>query len=363
MTLLQIMLKSLTEIIELNGKRLMNFKNSRILKLAAVITVMIIAAYCFLSINKCTQRSIFAMDTYMEITAYGWNSKKAADKAIDEICRLEDMLSTEKTDSEIARINQTKSVNISDETAYLISKSNEISKSTQGAFDITIYPVMRAWGFGSGEYRVPDSVEIKELIKRVDYTRIEYDEAAHKLSIPDEVEIDFGGIAKGYTSDKVAEVMQQYGIKSAILNLGGNVKAVGSKLDGSKWKVAVKSPCDSAQYMGILSINDTCVITSGGYERFFEKNGKKYHHIIDPDTGLPADSGLISVTVVCNDGTKADALSTALFIMGNEKAQEYWRKHKTEFDMILMDSNEHIYVTEGIEDDFESQYYSVEIIK
>lgn len=143
--------------------------------------------------------------------------------------------------------------------------------------------------------------------------------------------------------------------KSGLVNLGGNVQALGTKTDGSKWRVAVQNPQDTDQYIGVLSIQDKAVITSGGYERYFEQDGKTYHHIIDPKTGYPAENGLISVSIVTADGTLADGLSTSVFIMGKEVATEYWRAHSDEFDMILMTDDRKIYVTEGIANSFESE--------
>ena len=169
------------------------------------------------------------------------------------------------------------------------------------------------------------------------------------------MQIDFGGIAKGYTSARIMDIFRACGIKSGLVNLGGNVQALGTKKDGSSWRVAVKDPQDTDQYLGVLSIQDKAVITSGGYERYFEQDGRTYHHIIDPKTGYPVENGLISVSIVTADGTLADGLSTSVFIMGKEAATEYWRNHSDEFDMILMTDDREIYVTEGIADSFESE--------
>ncbi len=170
------------------------------------------------------------------------------------------------------------------------------------------------------------------------------------------MKIDFGGIAKGYTSGRIADIYRECGVTSGLINLGGNVQVVGTKTDGSKWRVAVQSPEAEDDYLGILSTADRAVITSGGYERSFEQDGMKYHHIIDPSTGHPANNGLVSVTIVSADGTLADGLSTSLFIMGKDKAAEYWRAHSDEFDTILEDADGVLYVTEGIADDFTSDH-------
>lgn len=195
---------------------------------------------------------------------------------------------------------------------------------------------------------------------------INYDSKERSISFGiDGMEIDLGGIAKGYTSSRIMEIFKDYDIDSGLVNLGGNVQAYGTKTDGSNWRVAIKNPDtaddDTDDYIGILSIADKAVITSGGYERYFEQDGKTYHHIIDPSTGYPAENGLVSVTIVSDDGTLADGLSTSLFIMGKDKAVEFWKVHSDEFDAVLVADDGTIYVTEGIKDSFTSDG-TVEIV-
>jgi thiamine biosynthesis lipoprotein len=169
------------------------------------------------------------------------------------------------------------------------------------------------------------------------------------LGIPG-MEIDLGGIAKGFTSSRVMEVFKEHGVKHGLVSLGGNVQALGDKENGKPWRVAIQNPESELDYLGVLDIEDKCVITSGGYERFFEKDGVRYHHIIDPRTGYPADSGIISATIISKDGTLADGLSTSLFIMGKDEAEKYWRSNADKFDYILEDKDGKLYVTEGAAD-------------
>ena len=205
--------------------------------------------------------------------------------------------------------------------------------------------------------------KMKNSIEEKYAGNISYDKATKKISFGAEgMKIDLGGIAKGYTSSRIMDIYKENGISSGLVNLGGNVQALGTKTDGTKWKIAVQSPDDTEDYLGILSVQDKAVITSGGYERYFEQDGVTYHHIIDPKTGYPAESGLVSVTIVSKDGTLADGLSTSLFIMGEEKAADFWRKHKDDFDAILMSDNGTLYVTEGLENDFSTER-TVEIIR
>ena len=307
-------------------------------------------------------RDIFAMDTYMTVTAYGEHASDAVDKAESEIKRLDALLSTGKETSEVYQLNQDGEGVVSDDTAYLFERSEKLYKQTKGVFDISIYPVMDAWGFPTENYKVPSEEELHTLLQNVDASKIRYDKKTKKITLPENVKIDFGGIAKGYTSSRIMDIYKKCGVTSGLVSLGGNVQLLGTKPDGSDWKVAIESPEEDGSYLGILQAKDKAVITSGGYERYFEENGKKYHHIIDPSTGYPADNGLTSVTIVSEDGTLADGLSTSLFIMGKEKAEKYWKKYSDKFDVILLTDDNKLYVSEGIANDFSSDY-DVNVIK
>lgn len=313
--------------------------------------------------NEESSKDIFAMDTYMTVTAYGAKAQEAVDEAEAEIQRLDELLSTGNEESEIAQLNQNKSAILSEDAGYLVERALELNKETDGAFDIAIYPVMEAWGFPTQNYQVPTADTLKSLLKLADASQIIYDENSRKILFGREgMKIDLGGIAKGYTSSRIMDIYKENNISSGLVNLGGNVQALGTKPDGSKWRVAVQSPDDTEDYLGILSVEDKAVITSGGYERYFEQDGKTYHHIIDPKTGYPAENGLTSVTVASEDGTLADGLSTSLFIMGKDKAIEFWRVHSDEFDIIMLTDEGKLYVTEGIQDDFSTEM-EMEIIE
>lgn len=299
-------------------------------------------------------RDIFAMDTYMTLTAYGANAENALNQAESEIERLDALLSTGDENSEIYALNQSGTGVISEDTETLLDESEKLYKDTEGMFDITIYPVMEAWGFTTQNYRIPSDTELARLLENVDASRIQYNRDEKKITLPADVKIDFGGIAKGYTSSRVMDIYKKCGVTSGMVSLGGNVQLLGAKPDGSPWRVAVQNPDDTEDYLGILETEDKAVITSGGYERYFEEDGKTYHHIIDPSTGYPAENGLKSVTIVSDDGTLADGLSTSLFIMGQEKACDFWKEHSDKFDMILMTDDNELYVSEGIADAFSS---------
>ena len=425
--------------------------------------------------------NVFAMDTYMNLLAYGDRAEEAIVAAAAEIHRIDDLLSTGNPESEISKINAAGGGEVSDFTAGLIAESQTLYKETGGLFDIAIYPVMKLWGFPTQEYRVPEKAEIEAALKLADPSAITVgsapapaapaaaegvtsaaeetapaeapkDDSAEDAGVPEEaqeaapaeepaaspeedaavpeeaqeaepqaaegpavpetattpaesaealaeepvaapekdaaapeeaqeaapaaaagetatgaveetapaeapkvqitfgipgMEIDLGGIAKGYTSSRVMEIFKEYGVEHGLVSLGGNVQALGGKQDGNPWRVAIQNPESELDYLGVLEIADKCVITSGGYERFFEQDGVRYHHIIDPRTGSPADSGIISSTIISSDGALADGLSTSLFIMGLEEAEKYWRANSDKFDFVLEDRSGKLYISEG----------------
>lgn len=309
-----------------------------------IIAVLI----CFL-LAGCSEvtETFEAMDTSMTIKAYGKNAKRAVDTAKDEILSLDTMFRRKSKESDIFKINENGSAEVSDDTAELILRSVEISRETDGAFDITVAPIMDLWGFYDKTFRVPDNGEIQDVLKCVDYKNIEIN--GNSVTAKNGAKLDLGGIAKGYASDKTAEIFRGFGV-SGIVSLGGNVYAVGKKQDGGNWNVAIQNP-DNDGYIGTVSVSDKAVITSGSYQRYFEKSGEIYHHIINPKTGRSAYSGLKSVTVITSDGTLGDALSTALFVMGKDRAIAY-QKSRGDFDMILIDNDNTVYYTEGLDSIF-----------
>ena len=218
---------------------------------------------------------------------------------------------------------------------------------------------MEAWGFSAGKYRVPSDQEIEKLKKKVGSDRVKWNTQTGQITLPEGSRIDFGGIAKGYTSYKLKEIFAKYKITGAIVSLGGNVETYGSRPEGGSWKVGIENPSVSAlkgDYVGILSLGEEAVITSGSYQRYFEKDGKKYHHILDPATGKPVDNGLLSVTVISPDGAMADGLSTALFVMGEEKGIQYYKQHKKEMDVVWLKTDGTILVTEGLTGKFSTDF-------
>ena len=294
------------------------------------------------------EATTFAMDTVMTFTVIHEDGDEIIIDAEQEIRRLENLLSVTVESSDISKLNAAagkEALDMQIDTQVLLAKGKELGEKTGGAFDIAISPIVKAWGFTEEEHHVPTQAELDALLPVTDPSDVILD--AGKAYLQKEgMAVDLGGIAKGYTSDKVSELLKEKGVESAIVSLGGNVVGIGRKPDGEKWEVALANPLDANDYCGLISIEDKAVVTSGGYQRFFEENGRKYHHILDPATGYPAESGLLSVTIISESGTEADVLSTALFVMGLEDALEYWQKNGG-FEAIFITEAGEVIATEG----------------
>ena len=292
--------------------------------------------------------TFFAMDTAMDFTVYG--DAALLDEAETLIGSLEEQVSVTDEHSDIYAIDHTGSGSLSGNAAELMEQALELCRRTGGALDISVYPIVRAWGFTTGSYQIPDEETIQSLLPLVDYTQIQYDAATGVVTLPEGMEIDLGSVAKGYAGQLAAQMLRNSGVESALLNLGGNVQTVGAKPDGSPWKIGIKDP-QGEDAMMVLSVEDQAVVTSGGYERYFEQDGQTYWHVMDPSTGHPADSGLISVTIVGDEGVVCDGLSTALFVMGLEKAADLWAQ-SCDFEAVFVTASGEVYITEGLRDRF-----------
>lgn len=317
--------------------------------------------FCVFVLISCSENKNFlafeSMSTFMTLKTYGKNSVKANLAVKKRIEELENCFSTTKPESDVYKINHTDSVFEipHEETAELALYALEMAEKTGGALNPAIYPVVKAWGFTTGEYRIPPENQILALLPLTDFRKIKVEERnspdlqkKFAISKPAGAMIDFGAVAKGFASDEAVKILKSYGIESAVLDLGGNIVAFGAKPDGTEWNVGIKNPWDAGTPVAGLKIKNQCVVTSGGYERFFTGgDGKKYIHIFDGKTGRPVENDLESVTVVSESGVYADALSTALFVMGTEKAADYWRSHQ-DFDMILISKDRKIFYTDSL---------------
>lgn len=294
---------------------------------------------------------LFAMGTYMNFTAYGDQAESVLDEAISCVEKWEALWSTTNEGSEIYAANHSngQSVPLSPETEELLRFTLAMAQQTDGALDPTIYPLVNAWGFISQEYRVPTEQEIEKLLPLTGYEKVILEN--HTVTLPEKMQLDLGAVGKGYTGELLADYLKERGITSALLDIGGNIQVVGRRPDGAKWRLGIKNPFGEGSF-GVLEAEDQAVVTSGGYERYFTgDDGTTYWHILDPATGRPADSDLASVTVIAESGVLADALSTAIFVMGLEKGITYWETYGG-FDMLLLTNNHEIVLTEGIADRF-----------
>ncbi len=332
-------------------------------RLTAMLLAIVLLAACTPAASQEHTASLFAMDTVMDLSVYGEQGETVLDGARELIQELEGLLSTTREDSEVYALNHGETVALSPSTRELLDRALALCGDTGGALDITIYPVVRAWGFTTGEYQVPDSQTLAALLDKVDCTQITLE--GNSLLLPDGMELDFGAVAKGYTGDRLMELFRQSGIASAYVNLGGNVQVLGASPDGDPWRIGIQNP-DGEGYAAVVEVTDQAVVTSGSYERYFEQDGVRYGHIIDPDTGYPARSGLSSVTILSQSGTLADGLSTALFVMGKERAVQFWRT-RDDFDFILIGEDGTVTISQGIEDSFsfpgEQGSYALEVVR
>ena len=310
------------------------------------------------------QKQVFAMDTVMILTAYGANAEAALDAAEARILELEADLDPESASGSVYALNAGAGspVTMSEDCYNIMSTTMTYWRLSDGALDPGMYPLSKAWGFINGDYRVLPQTEIDALLAAKNTEGIILDDKTCSATVPAGMEVSFGAVAKGYTAQAVVDLMAEMGVQSAVLSLGGNVQTLGeTKPDGSAWRVAVTDPHDTGAYAGVLTAGQTAVVTSGGYQRFFEQDGVTYIHILDPETGRPVENDLLSVTVVTDDGAKADALSTTLFVMGCEAALDFYRE-QGDFELVLITADDTVIVTPGLRDAFSesSEQYTYE---
>lgn len=334
----------------------MSKKKALLLALAAAVLIGLVLTPWLRERNsgQVWEQQIFAMDTVMTLTAYGPKGQAAVDEAVQELRRLDALWSVGNAQSEISRLNAGELETVSPETAGVLERALELSRETEGLFDPTIYPLVELWGFPSDHPHVPSETDIAAALPLVDSSQVEL--AGERVTLSPGQKLDLGGIAKGYASARVMEIFRAHGVRSGMVSLGGNVQTLGTKVDGGPWRIGVRDPAgEASDYLGVLSVEDEAVITSGGYERFFVENGQRYIHILDPRTGHPAQSDLQSATVISKDGVLADALSTALYIMGSKDATAFWAERSDQFDMVLLTQWGELLVTPGVADRLQTQ--------
>lgn len=279
------------------------------------------------ALDPCARRTVFCMDTVMDIQVWGPQREYAADAIVEMLTELEKTWSATDEDSLLSALNRGEGTPDADQQAFL-DRAVKLQKDTGGAFDPKLGNVIARWGFYDDAYRVPTAAELTAAKETPKW--------------------DLGAIVKGYASELAVAVLGNYHVDRAILNLGGNIQTYRGKSNGDQWRIGIQNP-NGGDPLGTLLISGSmAVVTSGDYQRYFVQDGVRYHHILNPETGMPADSGLSSVTVIYQYGATADALSTALFVMGLEEAVKFWREstyYPFEAVFVLQDGT--IYATEG----------------
>lgn len=290
--------------------------------IALICAVLVLCAGC----EKSAKTTVFAMDTVMEFEIWGEDAETATQQLQTLMQQLEQTWSATKEDSQLNRFYRGEIEQLEEVDSALLESILTLSEETGGAFDPLLFGVSDAWGFYDEQYRVPTEDELSIALE--------------------ERRWDLGGVIKGYAGQQAAELLSTMDIDRAVLNLGGNIQVYGQKADGEDWSIGIQNPA-GGDPIGTVSINGTAaVVTSGDYQRYFEADGVRYHHIMDPQTGMPAKSGLSSVTVISWDGMRADALSTALFVMGLEDALEFWRQNG-DFEAVFITEAGNVYATQG----------------
>lgn len=317
--------------------------------IAVLLCGCFLLTMCSCGFKKEATKEFTAMNTLMSIrvfSSYEGSGEEDLQLFVDKINEFDALFDANNENSDVSEINgKNTEIKVSEATAKIIQKSILASSLTNGAFDITIMPVLMLWGFDNGNYGVPEKTEIQSALKNV---------GADKISVKnntvikeDNTQISLGGIAKGYVGDELLKIARENGV-SAVLSLGGNIVLCGENTERGMWTVGVKNPLEANELVCTFEHKgNVSVVTSGGYERSFEKDGKAYHHIIDTKTGEPAETDLLSVTVIGEDGALCDAFSTALFSMGKEKAVKFAKEHN-DFEYIFITEDKEIIATEGV---------------
>lgn len=289
---------------------------------------------------------IYAMDTVMTVKLWGSGGEVAGQDLARLFQEQEEQLSVTRPDSLTSRLNEGQTVALTGPMQTLLQETLHLSRRTGGALDPCLYSVTKLWGFTTGHYRVPEQEELEQALQHTGAEQLMLHGSGACLAHG--AQIDLGAVGKGWAARLAVESLaEREDITGGILSIGGNVQTYGEKPDGTPWQIGIQDP-EGAGTAGMLSVTGNwAVVTSGGYQRYFVEDGVRYCHIIDPDTGMPAQTGLASVTVVAEDGLLADGLSTALYVMGLERAAAFWRD-SGDFEAVFLTEDGMVYATEGI---------------
>lgn len=303
------------------------------------------------------EKTEYMLGTVCSIKVYDGNKQQAIDSAYKRIKDIENKMSVNKSGTELDAVADKAGrsyVKVSDDTLYVLKKGKYYSEQSNGAFDITIGPLVKLWGIGTDNPKVPSIQEIDQKKALINYKDLIIDEKNKQVMLTKPgMSLDLGGIAKGYAADEATRILKENGVKHAIVNLGGNVLAINDNPEGKSWTIGVQNPFNTTgDYFATINVTNKTVVTSGIYERFFERDGKKYHHILNPFTGYPMDNSLASVTLVTDVSIDADAMTKNIFYKGMENGPEYVKTLKG-VDAIFVTKNKEVYITDGLKNNFE----------
>lgn len=296
--------------------------------LVAAAAVLFISCFISCRSGDTVTDTRFFLGTACSITVYERGHKKALDNAFGRVGNIEEKMSVNLESSEVSEINRNageRPVQVSADTFLVIEEALKTAEMSGGALDITVGPLVEAWGIGTENAQVPSEGEIRRLLSLVDYRLVELDHENLSVFLEEKgMRIDLGAAAKGYAADEAVKVLEQEGVPQGIIDFGGNIRVFGSKPGEEPWRVGIQKPGSGrGAYFGIVSGGGMAVVSSGTYERYFEAGGVRYHHILDPATGYPVRNGLTGTTVVSPEGLQADALSTAVFALGLERGYRF----------------------------------------
>lgn len=329
-------------------------------KVIVIITTIILA----ISLVSCTKedsnkqlsRTELFMGTAVKVTLYDHESEKLLDDVFKRVAEVENLLSINKEGTEVGLLNENagiKGVKLSDFSYNLIKKAIEYSRISNGGYDVSIGPLVKLWSIGLPEANVPSEDDIKEVIKKIDHTKVKMNDSTNEIFLTEKgMMIDLGSIAKGYIADDISRLLKENKVERAIIDLGGNIYAMGSKDKDHKWKIGIQNPFeDRGDVVGKIEIADKSVVTTGVYERFIEENGVKYHHILNPKTGYPYETDIAGVTIVSDKSVDGDALSTLVFTKGLDEGLKFVEELEAVDAIFIMNDNK-VYITEGLKGNF-----------
>ena len=322
----------------------------------SLILMIFIVGCSTKDVDNPISRTEIIMGTTVGVTLYENGSEEVLDKVFKRVQEIENLVSINKEETEIDKLNENAGISpvkLSDTSFEIIEKALYYSKLSTGGYDLTVGPLVKLWNIGLPEAKVPTQEEIDEIIKNIDYTKVELNKDTKEVFLSQKgMLLDLGSIAKGYAADEIVKILKEENINSAIIDLGGNIYALGLKEGNKNWKIGIQNPFDNrGKIVGSLEVSNKTVVTSGVYERYIEQDGQTYHHILNPETGYPYETDIAGVSIIADKSIDGDALSTLVFTKGLEKGLELV-ENIDGVDAIFITNNKEVYVTKDLKDNF-----------